>query len=58
MERPESLPRHVGVDLGRPKIAVPEEKLHDTEIGTAVDEMCGERVAKDVGTHPLLEPRA
>lgn len=58
MKCPESLPRHVGVDLGRPKIAVPEEQLHDTEIGAAVDEMRGERVPKDMGAHALLEPRA
>jgi hypothetical protein len=45
----EALPGHVRIDLSRRYVAVPEQHLHDTQIGAVVDEMRGERVPQHMG---------
>lgn len=58
VKRPEMSPSHVGVDLGRAEVAVPEEKLHHAQVGPSVDQVGGKRVTENVGTDPRLEPHA
>src|SRR5947209_8860363 len=49
MYRPQSLRAHVSVQLGRGKIAVPQEFLHRPQVGTTVEEVGGVGVAQGVG---------
>ena len=44
----ESLARDVRVDLCRRKVAVPEQHLHDAQIGTVVQQMGREGVTQRV----------
>ena len=48
----------VGVELGRRQIGVAEHLLDAAEVGAALEQVGGERVAQQVGVDPLgLEPR-
>lgn len=44
----------VGVDLGGRDVGVAEEFLNDAEIGTVLEEVGGEGVAKEVGVDVLV----
>src|SRR5439155_8101683 len=45
---PQPARRHVRVDLRRPDVRVPEQRLHDAEVGAPGEEMRRERVAQRV----------
>jgi hypothetical protein len=48
----------VSVDLGRLERLVPEERLDDTEVGAAVEELGREGVAEEMRVEPDPEPAA
>ncbi len=49
MYRLQSIAINMRVDLRRADIAVSQQFLHDTEIGSAADEMAGEAMPQGVG---------
>ncbi len=53
----EVIARDVRVDLRGCQAGVPQELLHDPEVGAAIEQVRGERVAEDVGGGPLLHGR-
>lgn len=44
----QSRTRHMGVDLRRREITVPEQHLHHTQVGAVIEQMGGEGVAQGV----------
>jgi len=44
----QTVPRDVGVDLGRCQIAVSEQFLDAAQVGTAVEQVSGETMAESV----------
>jgi len=44
----QAFPCHVRIDGGGRDVGVPEEQLHDAQIGTVIQEMGRERVPKHV----------
>ena len=48
---------HVGIDLGRRDIGVPQHLLHASQVGAVIEQMAGERVAQHMGRQKLpVEP--
>ena len=45
----QALARHVGVDGGGGNVRVPQEQLHDAQIGAVVEQMGGKGVTQGVG---------
>ena len=45
----QSLPRHVGIDLGGGDVAVPEQQLHDAKIRAMVEQVGREGMPPAVG---------
>ena len=52
----ETLARHVCVDLCRREVAVPEQHLHDPQIGAVVQEVGREGMAERVRRELLGDP--
>ncbi len=45
---------HVGIDLGRRKIGMPEERLDGSQICSSLEQIRGKGVAQNVGRNPIL----
>src|SRR5262249_38682040 len=58
VDRAETAAVHVGVDLRRRQVGVPQHRLHHPEVCTALDEVGGEGVAKLVRAQWLAESPA
>jgi len=50
-----SLSLNVGVDLRGPDVGVTKHFLHGANISAAHQQMCGEGMTKDVGSHVFLD---
>ncbi len=37
---------HMGIDLGRGKITMSQQQLHDTQVGTVIEQVRGEGMAQ------------
>lgn len=48
-------PSHMGIDLSAGKAGMPEELLHHSEIGAAIEHMGGKCVAKHVRMDPIAQ---
>src|SRR5207247_7840373 len=44
--------RNMGVDLGRAQVGVAEHLLHAAQVGAALEQMRGERMAQEMGVDP------
>ena len=44
---------YVCVELGRREIGMPQHFLDTPQVGASFEEVCGERVAEQVGVDPL-----
>src|SRR5258705_13963547 len=51
-----TLPRQMGVELGRTDTRMSEQLLNDAQVGPALEKVRGERVAERVRADPIAQP--
>ena len=53
VQLPQAFARHMGVDLRRGQVGVPQKELHRAKVCTMVEQVRRERVAQGMRPHPL-----